>query len=78
MKTSVAITLIVCGTVLIVVPHIYSVIQTALVARTMAELSKEVSFGTGVQKNFNIFCVLIGVVMILAGAMSTALKSKLS
>ena len=77
MKNSIAITLIICGTILIMTPHIYSIIGTSLTARTMIKLSSEhVSFASGVSKHFNILGVVIGISMVTIGSLGTLLKTR--
>lgn len=67
MKVQISVTLIICGTILMLAPHIYSVAQTFLVAEVMADLSKEISFSTGVKKSYQLICIVSGILMILAG-----------
>lgn len=75
MKTSVAITLIISGTVLILAPYISTAIGTAQVAHTMSELSKPVNIKATMPEFYDTACMITGIIMILLGSIS-ALKSK--
>jgi hypothetical protein len=76
MKTSVAITLIVCGTVLICVPHIHTVIGTSQVARLMIERDKIVNITGGMPPFYDTACLIAGAAMIIAGVIGAAARSK--
>ena len=67
MKTSAAISLIVCGTVLILVPHIASFIGTAQVAHLIETTQKEVSLKGGMSPAYDVWTVVSGIVMIISG-----------
>ena len=73
MKVQLSITLIICGTMLILVPHIYSVMQTSLVVQAMTELSEKVSLSTGLKKSYQCVCIYTGIVMILVGVIGSFL-----
>ena len=75
MKASVAIALIVCGTVLISVPYIHNVVVTGQVADTMAAMNKSVNITASMPKYADTACMLGGVVMILVGSIA-GLRSK--
>ena len=67
MKTSAAITLIVSGTVLILVPHIASVIGTAQVAHLIETTQKEVTLNGGLPHAYDLWTVVSGIVMVISG-----------
>jgi hypothetical protein len=76
MKTSAAIALIVCGTVLILVPHITSVIGTAQVAHLIEATQKpDVSLNGGMSPAYDFWTVVSGITMIISGVIG-ALKAK--
>jgi hypothetical protein len=66
MKTSVTITLIVCGTVLICVPYVYNSIGTWQAGRLGATLR------SGLPSFYNTACLFVGIAMIVAGIMPAA------
>ena len=75
MKSSVAIALIISGTVLILVPLIHSAITTGMAAWATAMLAKDVNLTAGLPRYYYVACMIAGVAMILVGTLS-ALKSK--
>ena len=76
MKVSIAIALIVCGTVLIIAPYVSHSIGVGQVADVMSQLSKPVSLKTGLPKSYYTVCVISGLAMILTGAISSFVKQK--
>jgi len=74
MKTSVAITLIICGTVLLCVPHITNLTGTSQARLLLAaELEIPTVNLTGVLPPYhNIACLLAGLGMIVAGIIAAA------
>jgi len=76
MKTSAAITLIVCGTVLILVPHILNAIGTAQVAHLIEATQKpDVSLNGGLDPAYTTWTIVVGILMIISGV-AGALKTK--
>ena len=70
MKSSVAIVLIVCGTILIAVPHIHNTIVMWWVADTMVAMDKTVRLTGDIPKHADIVCMLGGITMIIVGAIA--------
>ena len=76
MKTSAATTLIVCGTVLILVPHLLNAIGTAQVARLIEVTQKpDVSLNGGMSHSYDAWTLVSGIAMIISG-IAGALKAK--
>ena len=76
MKKSAAITLIVCGTVLILVLHLTSAIGTAQVAHLIETTQKpEVSLDGGLNPAYTAWTMVAGILMIISGV-AGALKTK--
>ncbi|MCK4914507.1 MAG: hypothetical protein KAS69_07945 [Planctomycetes bacterium] len=67
MKSSVAVTLIICGTFLIIVPFISESIGTHQVANVMIQLDKSVDLKTGLPKSYLTTSITIGAIMVLIG-----------
>jgi len=76
MKVSVAIALIVCGTILIIVPYVSHSIWMGQVADVMSQLSKPVNLKTGLPKSHDTVCMISGLAMILIGTISSFVKQK--
>jgi len=76
MKVSVAIVLIICGTVLIIVPYVSHSIWMSQVADVMIQLSKTVNLKTGLPKSHDTVCMISGLAMILTGTISSFMKQK--
>jgi len=70
MKSSVAIALIVCGTVLMATPYIHNGIVIGQVTDTMAALNESVNLTARMPKYADTACVFGGLVMILVGAIA--------
>ncbi len=70
MKTPVAVTLIVCGTVLIALPYIHNTLAMKQVVDTMVALNKTVNLTADVPRYADAVCMIGGIVMILAGAIA--------
>ena len=70
MKSSIAVALIVCGTVLIVVPYIHNTIAMQQVTGTMVALKGTVNLRGDIPKYANFVCMLSGIVMIAVGAIA--------
>ena len=66
MKTPVAVTLIVCGTVLIALPYIHNALAMKQGVDFME--AKTVKWIAGVPRYANVMCMIGGIVMIFAGA----------
>ena len=76
MKTSAAIALIVCGTVLILVPHIVSAIGMAQVAHLIETTQKpDVTLNGGLSPAYTTWTIVAGFAMIVFGIVG-ALKAK--
>jgi TRAP-type mannitol/chloroaromatic compound transport system permease small subunit len=68
--------LIVCGTVLILVPHIASVIGTAQVAHLIETTQRpDVSLNGGLNPAYTTWTIVAGILMIICGV-AGALKAK--
>jgi uncharacterized membrane protein len=76
MKVSVAIALIVCGTVLIIVPYVSHSISMSRVVDMSTQLSKPVSFKSGLPRSYDKNCMISGLAMILTGTISSFVKQK--
>ncbi len=70
MKSSVAIAMIVCGTILIAVPYIHSTISMQQVVETMVALNKTVNLTADMPKHADTACMVGGVIMIVVGAIA--------
>ena len=68
MRSSVAITLIVCGTVLMVAPYIHNGISQRQVTEAMVAIGKSVNLNASMPRHAESACMLGGVLMIAAGA----------
>ena len=68
MKSSVAIALIVCGTILVAMPYIHNTIAMGQVTETMAALNKPVNLTADMPKYADPVCMLGGIIMIIVGA----------
>lgn len=75
MKTPVTITLIICGTILILAPIIDSMVVITQVAETMEELKKDVNLNSNLPDYYDNACMIIGLLMIAVGIV-VPLKSK--
>jgi len=75
MKAKVAMTLIICGTVLFLTPFITHVILSRQVADTMARMNKSVDIRTQLPRSHHTACMIAGGAMILTGT-TGALKQK--
>lgn len=68
MRTSAAITLIICGTVLILTPHIVSTVGTGQIAHLIETTQHpDASLNGGLSPSFNTWTMLIGILMIISG-----------
>lgn len=70
MKSSVAIAMIVCGTILVSLPHISSAIVMHEVATYMVALNKPVNLSSAFPKHTSSVCLFGGITMIIVGATS--------
>jgi hypothetical protein len=68
MKASVAITMIICGTVLISLPYIHQTLAMEQVKQTMVALNKTVNLTASLPKYADAACLLGGIVMIIIGS----------
>ena len=75
MKASVAITLIITGTILILAPYISTAVGTAQATQAMVELSRDVNLRANMPRYYDTVCLIAGVVMILAGVMGACKSS---
>lgn len=76
MKTSAAITLIICGTVFLLVPQVLGAVGTAQVAHLIeATKNQSVSLNGGLSPGYGTWTVVSGILMILSGVIG-ALKAK--
>ena len=70
MKSSVAVALIVCGTVLAVVPYVHNTIAMEQLTATMIALSKPVNLKADIPRHADEVCMFGGFVMIVVGAIA--------
>jgi hypothetical protein len=70
MKPSVAITLIICGTVLVAVPYIHNAIATSHVTRIMVALQKDVNLSGDLPEYADALCMVAGLAMVCIGVLS--------
>lgn len=70
MKSSVAIAMIVCGTILIAVPYIHNTLALQQVTETMVALNKTVNLTADMPKYADTACMIGGIVMIVVGAIA--------
>ena len=70
MKSSVAITLIISGTVLLVAPYLHSAIMINRVAETMAAVERTVNISSDVPRHLDTVCCVLGCAMIGIGAIA--------
>jgi len=76
MKSSIAITMIVCGTILVAVPYIHNALVIKQVTSTMMALNKAVNVTSDMPRYASSVCMFGGIIMILAGAISGLWSSK--
>ncbi len=76
MKSSVTITLIICGTLLVTAPYIHNSIATQQLTNTMVALGKTVNLTADVPRYANVVAMLCGFVMILFGVIAGLQKTK--
>ena len=67
MKSSIAITLIVCGTILIAVPYIHQTIVMQQVTSTMVALERTVNLTADLPKHASTMIMIGGFLMIISG-----------
>ena len=77
MKSSVAIVLIICGTVLIIVPYIHNTLLMQQVTGTMAALGRDVDLRANMPEYADAVCIVGGAVMIAVGAVAGLCRRKL-
>lgn len=70
MRSPVAITMIVCGTILIAVPFIHNTVAMQQVTDTMVALNKTVNLTADMPKYADTACMFGGVIMIVIGAIA--------
>ena len=70
MKSSVAMALIICGTMLIAVPYIHNAVAMQQVTDTMAALNKPVNITASMPKYADTACMFGGIIMIVVGAVA--------
>ncbi|HNT37238.1 MAG TPA: hypothetical protein PKH07_19760, partial [bacterium] len=70
MKSSVAVAMIVCGTILIAMPYIHNMIAMQQVAAAMVALNTTVNLTADIPKHADEFCMFGGIVMIVVGAVA--------
>ena len=70
MKPSIAITLIISGTVLLVAPYLHSAVMIGRVAETMAAVEKTVNISSDVPRYLDTICCVLGCAMIGIGAIA--------
>ena len=75
MKPPVAVATIISGTVLLLAPYVSNAIGTAHVARTMAQLNKEVNLTGNMPGWYDGGCFVVGILMVLVG-IGTSLRQE--
>jgi hypothetical protein len=70
MNSSVAIAMIVCGTILIALPYIHNTIAMQQVSSAMIALNKTVNLTADIPKHAGTVCVFGGIIMIVVGAVA--------
>jgi hypothetical protein len=75
MKPSVAIALIICGTVLILSPLIHSAVLVGMAAWVMAFTHQDVKLSAHPPNYYYVACLIAGIAMVAIGT-ARALKSK--
>jgi len=70
MKSSVAIALIVCGTILMATPYIHNGIVIGQVTDTMIALDESVNLTARMPRHADTACMVGGFIMILVGAIA--------
>ena len=78
MKSSVAITMIVCGTVLIAVPYIHNTVAMQQVTDTMVALDKPVNLTASMPEYADTACMLGGLIMVVIGSIAGLRSGKSS
>ena len=76
MKSSVAIAMIVCGTILIALPYIHNTVAMQQVTHTMVALDKPVNLTADMPRHADTACLLGGILMIVVGAVAGLRSSK--
>ena len=76
MKSSIAITMIVCGTILVAVPYIHNAVAIEQVTSTMMALNKAVNVTADMTRHADSVCMFGGIIMILAGAIAGLCSKK--
>lgn len=74
MKPSIVITVIICGTLLIVVPYVSSAIGTGQVVEAMASMGMGVNLKADLPKSIDTVCMVLGTLMIAIGIYSSVVK----
>jgi hypothetical protein len=74
MKNSIIISLIICGTFLIIVPFIHNSISAQQVVNTMALLKEPVHISSGLSRSYYMASTIIGAIMVLAGILGSAIE----
>jgi hypothetical protein len=73
MRTSAAITLIICGTVLILTPHIVNTIGTNQIAHLIEATQRpDASLNGSLSPSFNTWTVIIGILMVIFGTIGAS------
>jgi len=67
MRSSVAVALIICGTVLILAPLIHNAIATGMVAWVMALTGKDVHLTADFPTYYYVACLIVGIAMVVIG-----------
>ena len=67
MKSSVAVALIICGTVLILAPLIHNAIATGMVAWVMAFTREDVNLTADFPPYYYLACLIAGIAMVVIG-----------
>ncbi len=75
MKPAVSVTLIICGTVLILAPIIRNAIATGMVAWVMAWTGRDAELTATFPTYYDLACLVVGIAMAALGA-GRAFKSK--
>lgn len=76
MKSSVAIAMIVCGTILVLMPYVHNTLAMQQLTETMIALNKPVNLTGDLPKFGDTICIIGGIFMILVGAIAGLKEDK--
>jgi hypothetical protein len=74
MKSPIAITLIICGTLLVIAPYVNNAIVMGQLTGAVAAIGKPVNLTGDIPKYTSTICTLLGIAMIIGGARKASQK----